>query len=76
MPRVVAVGYAVAALCLAAYIATLLLRHHGQFWAWLDNWSVDAFEASVALLCLSRFLVRRHGYRRRLSGPALYRRAC
>lgn len=60
-PRVIVVGYAVAGLCLAAYVVTLALRHHGQFWAWLDNWAVDAFELSVALLCLARFLVRRPG---------------
>jgi hypothetical protein len=61
MPRTVVVAYLVAGMWLAAYVATLLLRHHGQFWSWLDNWSVDAFEVTVALLCLSRFLLRRPG---------------
>ena len=61
MPRVMVIAYSVAGLWLAAYIATLLLRHTGQFWTWLDNWTVDAFELSVALLCLSRFLVKRPG---------------
>ncbi|HEX7444671.1 MAG TPA: GGDEF domain-containing protein, partial [Acidimicrobiales bacterium] len=61
MPRVMVVAYSVAGAWLAAYIATLLFRHTGQFWTWLDNWTVDTFELSVALLCLSRFLVRRPG---------------
>ena len=61
MPRVTVIAYSVAGLWLAAYIATLLLRDTGQFWTWLDNWTVDAFELSVALLCLSRFLVKRPG---------------
>ena len=61
MPRVTVIAYSVAGLWLAAYIATLLFRHTGQFWTWLDNWTVDAFELSVALLCLSRFLVKRPG---------------
>jgi len=61
MPRVVLAAYVVAGLCLAAYVSTLLLRHKGQFWPWLDNWSVDFFEVTVALLCLSRFLVKRPG---------------
>ena len=61
MPRVTVIAYSVAGLWLAVYIATLLFRHTGQFWTWLDNWTVDAFELSVALLCLSRFLVKRPG---------------
>ena len=61
MPRVTVIAYSVAGLWLAAYIATLLIRHTGQFWTWLDNWTVDAFELSVALLCLSRFRVKRPG---------------
>ena len=61
MPRVVRVAYVVAGMGLAAYVAILLTRHHGQFWTWLDNWGVDAFEVTVALLCLSRFLLRRPG---------------
>ena len=61
MPRVTVIAYSVAGLWLAAYIATLLFRHTGQFWTWLDNWTVDAFELTVALLCLSRFLVKRPG---------------
>jgi diguanylate cyclase (GGDEF)-like protein len=55
------VAYALAGVWLATYIATLVLRDDGQFWTWLDNWSVDALELTMALLCLSRFLVRRPG---------------
>ena len=55
------VAYAVAGAWLAIYVTTLLLRDHGQFWTWLDNWTVDAFELTMALLCLSRFLVKRPG---------------
>ncbi len=61
MPRVVVVAYVVAGLWLAGYAATLVFRHQGQFWTWLDNWTVDVFEVTVALLCLSRFLVKRPG---------------
>ena len=61
MPRGIAVAYAVAGVLLVAYAATLLLRQTGQFWPVLDNWGVDAFEVSVALLCLARAILRRPG---------------
>ena len=61
MPRGIAVAYGVAAVLLAAYASTLLLRRTGQFWPLLDNWAVDAFEVSVALLCLARALLVRPG---------------
>ena len=61
MPRVVVVAYVVAGMCLATYAAALMFRGSGQFWPWLDNWCVDAFELTVALMCLSRFLVKRPG---------------
>ena len=61
MPRGIAVAYAVAGVLLAAYASTLLLRRTGQFWPVLDNWGVDAFEVSVAMLCLARALFVRPG---------------
>jgi hypothetical protein len=61
MPQVMVVTYAAAGVWLAIYVATLLFRNHGQFWTWLDNWTVDTFELTLALLCLSRFLVKRPG---------------
>jgi len=54
-------AYVVAGAWLAIYVSTLLLRSHGQFWTWLDNWTVDLFELTMAFLCLSRFLVKRPG---------------
>jgi len=61
MPRGVAVAYGVLGVLLAAYVATLVFRRPGQFWPVLDNWAVDAFEVTVAGLCLARYLLRRPG---------------
>jgi len=61
MPRGVAIAYGVIGLLLVAYASTLLLRRTGQFWPLLDNWAVDAFEVSVALLCLARYFLKRPG---------------
>ncbi len=61
VPRGVAVAYAVAGTLLAAYFASLLLRPTGDFWPVLDNWCVDVFEVSIALLCLGRYLDKRPG---------------
>ncbi len=61
MPRTIALSYGLAALFLVIYIFTLLFRSPGQFWTFWDNWSVDAFEVTLALLCLGRYLYKRAG---------------
>jgi diguanylate cyclase (GGDEF)-like protein len=61
MPRAVVAAYVVAGALLAAYIASLMLRRSGQFWPVLDNWCVDVFEVTIALLCLARYLDKRPG---------------
>ena len=60
-PRVVVVAYEVAGALAVAYAASLVVRPTGRAWPALDNWSVDAFELAVALLCLVGARVPRSG---------------
>ena len=60
-PVLVVVAYAVAAALVVAYAGSLVLRPDGVSWELLDNWGGDAFELTVAGLCLARARSRRAG---------------
>jgi len=46
---------------LIGYLASLLLRHEGQTWIWLDGWVVGGVELVASALCIARGLLRRPG---------------
>jgi diguanylate cyclase (GGDEF)-like protein len=60
-PPLVVAAYVVAAVLVAGFALSLLLRPTGHEWPVVDNWGVDVFELLVALGCLARALVRGPG---------------
>ncbi len=54
-------AYAILGLLLVTYFISLLVRNSNQEWAWLDGWSVAAFEFAASLICIYKGLARRPG---------------
>jgi diguanylate cyclase (GGDEF)-like protein len=54
-------AYALMALLLVSYLASLIVRGPGRSSVPLDGWSVDGFEMVVAALCIARGFTRRSG---------------
>ncbi len=54
-------AYALMALLLAGYLASLIVRAPGRSSELLDGWSVNGFEIAVATLCIVRGFTRRSG---------------
>jgi diguanylate cyclase (GGDEF)-like protein len=55
------VAYALMALLLVGYLASLIVRGPGRSSELLDGWSVDGFEMLAAALCIVRGFTRRPG---------------
>src|ERR1700677_1293951 len=53
--------YALMALLLAGYLASLIVRGPGRSSELLDGWSVDGFEMIAAALCIARGFTRQSG---------------
>jgi diguanylate cyclase len=54
-------AYALMALLLVGYLASVVVRGPDRSSEWLDGWSVDAFELVAATLCITRGFTRRSG---------------
>src|SRR5580692_10393642 len=59
--RALWVAYALMALLLVGYLASLIVRGPGGSSDLLDGWSVDGFEMVAAALCIARGFTRRSG---------------
>ncbi len=57
--RAIVAFYASAGVLLAVYGFSLLWRHPGQIWPFIDNWIIDGVEIAAALACLARGFSRR-----------------
>ena len=53
--------YALLVVLLVAYLVSVLARHNGSYWTWLDGWVIDVFEVVASGLCLSRIWIKRTG---------------
>ena len=60
-PLIAKLAYLVLGAALIADVMTLLLRHNGQSWPFIDTWGVDSFELVVALAALARSIIPRPG---------------
>jgi diguanylate cyclase (GGDEF)-like protein len=54
-------AYGVLGALLVVYLVAVLSRNMNQQWAWLDGWSVCAFEVVASGLCIARGLARQTG---------------
>ena len=54
-------AYTLLGLLLVTYFISLLVRSPDQQWAWLDGWSVAAFEFVASVICIYKGLARRPG---------------
>ncbi len=61
MRTTVLVTAGLGALLLVAYVAWTLLRPHYQYSKVVNGWLPDGFELTVAVLCISRALIRERG---------------
>jgi diguanylate cyclase (GGDEF)-like protein len=50
--------YGVLGFILAGYLVSLILRHDGQSWTWLDGWVVCGVELIASGLCIARGCLR------------------
>src|SRR5664280_2135970 len=54
-------AYGVLSALLVVYLVAVLSRDMNQQWAWLDGWSVCAFEVVASGLCIARGIARQAG---------------
>jgi diguanylate cyclase (GGDEF)-like protein len=54
-------AYAFLGAILAAYLYSLVARHPGQSWTWLDGWTIVALELVASGLCISRGILFKRG---------------